>query len=129
MKVSGGIAMEQRRTRTEPVDFSAVEASSLGDAAFERRLLEVFLEDSDHHIAALEVALLAGRAEEAQREAHTLKGAAATLGAQDLEAVAARAEEAARGGRLEEAGSLLGELRRELLRVRTALEQRLLAHG
>jgi two-component system, sensor histidine kinase and response regulator len=114
------------RDLVEPVDLRALEDTALGDPAFERRLLEVFLEDSEQQIAALEVALLAGRADDAKREAHTLKGAAGTLGAAGLGEVARQAEAAAAEGRLEVAAALLPELQAELLRVRGALEERLL---
>lgn len=50
-----------------------------------RRLLERFVDSQQNFAATLEVALVAGDQQEAIRLAHTLKGVAGNLGAEDLQ--------------------------------------------
>ena len=66
----------------------------------------------------------AGAAALAVRQAHTLKGASANVGAEALRAVAYRADAACAGGSLEEAAELAEELDVELERLRDVLGAR-----
>lgn len=107
------------------VDFEAVRANTLGDDEFERRLLCAFLDDNEQRLEQARVALAAGAQEELHREAHSLKGAASTLGARPLASAARELEAAAAEGRFEEARALFANVERELARVREVLLARL----
>jgi HPt (histidine-containing phosphotransfer) domain-containing protein len=61
-------------------------------------------------LAALKVALAAGDAPGASREAHTIKGTVATLGAQEVRDMAMVAEHAARDGDLDAARATMDHL-------------------
>ena len=61
-------------------------------------LLRKFAEQQASTVDAIEAALAAGDAATAERAAHSLKGAAATLGASSLSEAAARAEVAIKTG-------------------------------
>ena len=76
-----------------------------------------FLEDAPRQVAALHRALAGQDTQLARRHAHTLKGAAATVGAEALRSVAARLETAAAADDLQAAGALEGELDVELARL------------
>ncbi len=84
-----------------------------GDQGLLRQVVGLFVRTSGGHVAAIREALVAGDGERLRKAAHTLKGAAATLGAAAVAEVARRLEQSAR--------SDLGEAAREL----PALEQEL----
>jgi signal transduction histidine kinase/CheY-like chemotaxis protein len=80
------------------LDIQAGLASVGGRTATYQRLLRMFI---DHHadcIAQIRAALTAGQRDEARRLAHSLKGAASTLGAESLRAAALKAELAIKSG-------------------------------
>jgi len=85
-----------------------------GDRKAAAEITAEFLKDAPLQAAALHQALAAGDAALARRQAHTLKGASANVGAEALRAVANRAELACAGGSLQEAGELAEELDAEL---------------
>jgi signal transduction histidine kinase/CheY-like chemotaxis protein len=66
-----------------------------GNAAFYSQLLRRFLRDFAKFVKSVELLLAAGNWEDATREAHTLKGLAASLGATEVSARAAVLEKAA----------------------------------
>lgn len=109
------------------VDFDAVRANTLGDEAFERRLLEAFLDDNVERLARAREALRTRAAEDLHREAHSLKGAAATLGATPLASAAQELEAAAAEGRFDLAPALFETVEHELRRVHGVLQERLKA--
>jgi len=84
-------------------------------------IVELFLDDTPRQIAALEDALARGDGEVVRERAHTLKGAAANMGAAELRETAGRMEEAARNGRLAEATELADRIHRDFARLREAL--------
>jgi len=63
-----------------------------------RRLLDMFVEHHARDVPAIRAALAAGQGEEARRLAHSLKGAAASLGAGELRERALAVETAVRAG-------------------------------
>ncbi|MEI6726106.1 MAG: Hpt domain-containing protein, partial [Actinomycetes bacterium] len=71
--------------------------------------------------AALRAALAADDAELARREAHTLKGASANVGAEALRAAAYAAEQACGTGSLAQALHLAGRVDAEVKRVQDVL--------
>ena len=92
-----------------------------GDRAAAAEIIAEFMEDAPRQVAALREQLAARDAGLAMRQAHTLKGASANVGAEALRAVAYRAESACAGGSLEEAAERAEELDLELERLRDVL--------
>jgi len=76
-----------RRDLTGAVDFSVLEGLTGGDAAISEEVLGLFVEQ-----AALWSALLNPKVEGWRDGVHTIRGAAAGIGAGDLAAVCAEAE-------------------------------------
>ena len=76
-----------RRDLTGAVDFSVLEGMTGGDAAISEEVLGLFVEQ-----AALWSVLLNPRADGWRDGVHTIRGAAAGIGAGDLAAVCAEAE-------------------------------------
>lgn len=94
-----------------------------GDRALVRELFGIFEDSCRRTTAELRQAILRRQAEPLRRLAHTLKGAAANMGALELAEVLARLEQAGRGENFEEAGRALGELHKVLDRFRTRMEE------
>ncbi len=76
-----------RRDLTGAVDFSVLEGMTGGDAAISEEVLGLFVEQ-----AALWSVLLNPRADGWRDGVHTIRGAAAGIGAGDLAAICAQAE-------------------------------------
>ncbi|QFU31795.1 Hpt domain-containing protein [Brevundimonas sp. Bb-A] len=76
-----------RRDLTGAVDFSVLEGMTGGDAAISEEVLGLFVEQ-----AALWSVLLNPRADGWRDGVHTIRGAAAGIGAGDLAAICAEAE-------------------------------------
>jgi two-component system sensor histidine kinase/response regulator len=95
-----------------------------GDREVAAEITAEFLSDAPLRAAAFREALAAGDAPLARREAHTLKGASANVGAEALRAVAHAAEQACVAGSPEEAAELAPRLDAELARLRDELDAR-----
>ena len=102
-------------------DRAALLERLLGDEDLLKDVLACFRCDLPIQMQSLRAHLGAGQAELALAQVHTIKGAAANVGALAFSAVAAAMETAGRAGRLESLGSLMPELEREF----TLLQQRL----
>lgn len=85
----------------------------------------IFLNDIPKQIASLKEALATGDAKTAERTAHSIKGASATVGAEQLREVSFRGEQFGRDGRLDELSALVGEIETQFF----LLEKELLAAG
>ena len=94
--------------------------SSVGDDLMEQ-LAVVFLADAKSRIASLHHALAENDAAAVVRSAHTLRGASAHLGANDLARLCGTLSRAGTAGDLAGAGRLLDAIESELGRVRSAL--------
>jgi CheY-like chemotaxis protein/HPt (histidine-containing phosphotransfer) domain-containing protein len=70
----------------------------LGDESLIRKVVQVFLEDAPKRLSELDQAMASGDLERVRKEAHSIKGAAANLGAGMLVEAARSAEEAGRSG-------------------------------
>jgi PAS domain S-box-containing protein len=93
-----------------------------GRMATYRRLLDMFGEHHAHDVASIRAALAAGQGDEARRLAHSLKGAAASLGAENLRDRALVVETGIRVGQsVTELESGLQALAEELARILAAL--------
>jgi PAS domain S-box-containing protein len=95
-----------------------------GDREAAAEITAEFLKDAPLRASALHDALDAGDAPRARREAHTLKGASANVGAQALREAAYTAELACAADALAEAGPLAERVDAELERLRGMLAGR-----
>ncbi len=94
-----------------------------GSARILKRVTSVFLENLPKQVAELADALAEGQRETAQRKAHALKSAAASLGGTRVNEIALEIETAAKEDRLAEAQERFGkELLTEFARLKKALE-------
>jgi two-component system sensor histidine kinase/response regulator len=93
-----------------------------GNQGLADRLVQEFLADTPTQLCILRRQLEDSDAPSARRQAHKLKGAAATLSADALRAVALRAEQAAMAGQLNLLAELLPAMEGELARVKAAIE-------
>jgi len=77
----------------------------MDDEELAATILEGFLSDMPKQIARLKESLEAGDTETAERQAHTIKGAAASVGGEQLRALALELEQADKAGGLERMGA------------------------
>jgi len=96
-----------------------------GDEGALREVLTLFLADIPQQMNTLEEAINLGNAETATRQAHTLKGAAANVGASLLRECAAELEQLGREHRLDVMAEGLEDLREQFAAVRAAVEKEL----
>jgi HPt (histidine-containing phosphotransfer) domain-containing protein len=80
------------------LDTNHLSEISGGDAEFEREIVDTFLGSVPELIAELEAAIASSDVAVAGRVAHTLKGSARSVGANDFAETALLAEEAVKGG-------------------------------
>jgi PAS domain S-box-containing protein len=95
----------------------------MGDDELASIVIDGFLEDAPKLILALGACLRAGDAPGAMRQAHTIKGASATVGGEALRAVAGEIERDATAGDLASAGDRLEDLESAFDRLREAMSQ------
>lgn len=100
-------------------------ARLMNDRDAARIVAEGFLADMPRQIAALTERLKAGDASGAERQAHTIKGAAATIGGEALRAVAFEIEQAARLEPRTSASDRLAELDYQFEQLANALKTEL----
>ncbi len=93
-----------------------------GDRELFANMAQFFAEDSPGLLDSVRGALQAGDAETAERAAHSLKGLAANFSAEDAVQSAFQVERAAKAGKLQSAAASLGQLEREVQRLRKALQ-------
>lgn len=93
-----------------------------GDATLLREMFALFFDTAPENIMKIQAALAGGDRRTLEREAHSLKGSASSVGATALANVAAALEECGRSGRLEqEALDLAGELPLDLAALSEAV--------
>lgn len=120
------MALELNSSRTT-IDVNILDGyrtlQSESDPDIVTELIDMFLADLPSRVAVLRQAVETGEAVAAQRAAHALKGAAATLGATGLAGMCNAIEATARTGTVAAAAELLDEVTAESERCRTALLQ------
>jgi HPt (histidine-containing phosphotransfer) domain-containing protein len=109
--------------RAEPVDLDILREVTDGDAAFERELLQMFATDCAERLTRLERAVEAQDDEAIRREAHTIKGAAANIGAEQLRRCALDLERAGGAQKYDFARQCFSELRTAFDEVRLFIER------
>lgn len=109
------------------VDMSQLEEAAGGDIDFIRELVELYLNDTEHHLVLLEAAHRGGLFAELKREAHGIKGASANVGAIRMKELAQSIERSVADGALEALSESVEAMRAELGRVRSFFELKLAA--
>lgn len=98
----------------ETLDTSALDTlRELGDDAFVRELVDDFATSMEEYLPSLRVAAQEGDAQTVYRTAHTVKSSSASLGAMRVSALAARIEQAGRGGALDGVAAAIEALANE----------------
>jgi signal transduction histidine kinase/ligand-binding sensor domain-containing protein/CheY-like chemotaxis protein/HPt (histidine-containing phosphotransfer) domain-containing protein len=100
-----------------PVDWEQFVAQTDGDREFAQELVQLFIESGDAALRDIRAALGRGDLAAIGRVAHSLKGSSANVRAQSASAAAARLEEAARAGAVDQLSQLEEDLRREANRA------------
>jgi PAS domain S-box-containing protein len=95
----------------------------MDDRDLARTIVAGFLNDIPHQVRKLRDFLNEGDASGAGRQAHSIKGAAANMGAPSLREVAFEMEETGKGSKLADALDLLPRLETEVERLKRSLEQ------
>jgi CheY-like chemotaxis protein/HPt (histidine-containing phosphotransfer) domain-containing protein len=95
----------------------------MGDEDLARTIMEAFLNDIPTQIDQLNQFLSSGDVCAAERQAHTIKGAAANVGGEALRAVALEMEKAGKAGDLESAKSRMKDLHSAFDRLRCEMEK------
>lgn len=95
--------------------------STCDDRELAAQVVGVFLADIPMQLDNLDAALAAGDAKTAERVAHSVKGASATVGGELLRAVAFECEQYGRDSRLEELKAKVPELKTQYQALRAAL--------
>jgi HPt (histidine-containing phosphotransfer) domain-containing protein len=92
-----------------------------GDYGIMREVAATFCADLPRRMAAIHAAIELGNAQEVERAAHSLRGAAGVIGAARAAEIAGRLESEARAGSLDAAPVLYRQLDSETARVLSAL--------
>jgi HPt (histidine-containing phosphotransfer) domain-containing protein len=93
----------------------------MNDADLARVVMASFLDDTPRQIEALRRSLDAWDAAGAERQAHALKGASATVGGETLRALASAMEKAGKAGDLGSVAARMDDLEREFVRLKEAM--------
>lgn len=91
-------------------DWNQLHQLAGGDTAFEKELLEMFLNDAENSLQQLETALASNSVEAVEELAHYLKGASANVGAVALSQAAAQLERQAKQRKIVQAPRTLAQL-------------------
>jgi two-component system sensor histidine kinase/response regulator len=106
-----------------PLDLDRVAERTIADRDFIKDLLQEFIDLLPGYIEGLQEALQKGDVESLRRRAHTLKGAAANLSADEVAAAALRLEKLGATNNLSEAEDALADVITVLSRLETHIGQ------
>jgi signal transduction histidine kinase/ligand-binding sensor domain-containing protein/CheY-like chemotaxis protein/HPt (histidine-containing phosphotransfer) domain-containing protein len=107
-----------------PVDWDQFMSLADGDGEFAEQLMQLFIDSGDAALKEIRDALDRGDLPSIRRAAHAFKGSSASIRAQPASAAAARLEEAARAGQVEQLAQLEERLREEAGRAKEYLRAR-----
>ena len=102
---------------TEALDKPAIEELWAGDEDTYAKIAEIFLDEMEWRLSGLDEASIS----ELEHHAHSLKGAAANIGASQLSALSAQLEAIAGAGATSKPTGLVAEIKTEAARVRDEL--------
>jgi len=113
-----------KETIINPVVFNQEDlmARLMGDKDLASKVIAGFLDDAPRQLGILKKMLEEGDADGARSQAHTLKGAAATLSAEALRALCSEAQDAAESMELSSALALLPRLQEQFELLKTTLK-------
>jgi CheY-like chemotaxis protein len=111
-----------RRPAIETFDAEGLLKRLMGDRELATTILKAFLADAPSQLGNLHRQLAEGDCSGARRQAHSLKGAAATISAESLRSVASEMEGAASAGDLDRFGELLPQTVEEFGQFKMTLE-------
>jgi two-component system, sensor histidine kinase and response regulator len=101
------------------------ELDESGGFGLARQIFRSFIESADDGLAQVETAIAASNGKALGQAAHALKSSTANVGAQILSGCYSELECCGREGRIDEAGALLGRVRREHMRASSQLRDML----
>ncbi len=104
-------------------DYDKLMASTVEDEELAREVVGVVILEVPVLLMSLEAAVGEGKALDAQRDSHSIKGIAATAGGERLREVAFQCERLAQAGNLREVEELLPQLRDEYEAYEQALRK------
>ena len=110
--------------RAAPMDFEMVIEEFEGDKEIFMEVLESFLEKAGAQLGTIRQAISDRDAEVVRKEAHSIKGCAANLTADDLSGIASELERIGKSGVLEGGTDVLERLEREFLRLQACAGDR-----
>jgi signal transduction histidine kinase/CheY-like chemotaxis protein/HPt (histidine-containing phosphotransfer) domain-containing protein len=110
-------------------DKAALMERLMDDEDLAQTVIATFLEDIPRQIETLKGYLGAGDAPGAERQAHTIKGASANMGAEALRETAFEMEKAGKAGDLEAAKVRMADLEKEFGSVNEAMEREFRSKG
>lgn len=99
------------------------------DRELAAQIAEAFVVDTPKQLDGLEAAVACNDARTAERIAHTIKGASATVGGEGLQGVAFECEKLGREGKLDEMRSLIPRLREQYWLLHDAMRHEGLLGG
>jgi two-component system sensor histidine kinase/response regulator len=121
-ELSGGAAIFD--AGTAPIfDGEAMLGRMMGDRVLAQKIIAGFLQEAPRQVSALRKGLRQGDAAEVRRQAHGLKGAAATIAAEGLRDPCGAMEEAAAEGNLERAAEMMPKVEAQLELLGETLRQ------
>jgi CheY-like chemotaxis protein/HPt (histidine-containing phosphotransfer) domain-containing protein len=127
LKAQEAIASEQTISTANvgsvdlPIDWEHLHQISENDPEFELNLLEIFVEDIQHHLEITKAAIAAYDFEQIAREAHQIKGASANVGAITMRLAAEKLEQLARNQERRGTTNLILELEEFVKRIQEFL--------
>jgi HPt (histidine-containing phosphotransfer) domain-containing protein len=110
-------------------DKSDIIARMDNDEDLAREVIVGFLDDIPRQISALRGYLEAGDTVRVERQAHTIKGASASVGGEALRVVAFEMEKAGKAGELEVITASLPELEAQFARLKVAMNEFIMQGG
>jgi PAS domain S-box-containing protein len=120
---TGGVQPESESALCKKTLQKLKELGSDMGASFFPQLLETFQHDALEHLAALRSAITEGETGRLRGEAHALKGASLTIGAQGMADICQQLEKLGTAKSVEGAPEELAQLDREFDRVKNEIEQ------
>jgi PAS domain S-box-containing protein len=106
-------------------DWTGMLSRMMDDEEFTKEMIAVFLKDTPQEIALLKEYLEVGDISGVERQAHSVKGAAASAGGERLRAVAFEMEKASKAKKYENIKDQLAELETQFDVLREAMERKL----
>jgi two-component system sensor histidine kinase/response regulator len=106
-------------------DFTVLSEQLMNDESMIKEIITVFLEDTPNEIKSIRNAISLKDAEKVRNAAHSIKGAAGSIGASSLQELARQLESAGKNSDIELAGSIFSQFEQEFDKLRIILEKKI----